>query len=309
MKAQHLPSTLFVLTLLFFASCDPSEIDGNSNYWNSNTLIRVHLNGKVKMVSYRTSNPYTDSYNQEGFITVSTYSTSEGTSNTTYNYGSTGELISTSFVSTQNPGSSYTTTFVYGITGKYIVRSPFHIMVDGLVPELKSTSNQWGRTDYVFNGDTMLLINTSTYNGTTSKDTAKVIYVGKYPANITTSDGFVKDITYASNDMFLTYTEGFQGTDYSNEDKYYFKPDNKFLLIDSVVYNSTSNSVTTYSKTVYSYDSNKNISKEESTLGTTDYAYEYDLKKNWTSKTTKYKSVGSSTWDNPNTITREITYW
>jgi hypothetical protein len=309
MKVQHLPSSLFVLTLFLFASCDPSEIESNSNYWNSNTLIRTHLNGKVKMVSYRTSNPYTDSYNQEGFITGSTYSSSDGTSNTLYNYASSGELISTSFVSSKNPGSSYTTTFVYGVTGKYVVRSPFHIMVDGLVPELKSTSNQHGRTDYVFNGNAMLLINTSIYNGITSKDTATVIYDGKYPTNITNSDGFVKDITYASNGMFLTYTEGFQGIDYSDESKYYFKPDNKFLLIDSIVYNSTNNSGATHSKIVYNYDSNRNILKEESTLGTTQYTYEYDSKRNWISKTTKFKSVGSSIWDNPNTITREITYW
>ena len=99
MKTQQLPAIIFVSILMLFTSCDPIAIDGSSNYWNSSTLIRLHLNGKVKTLT--TSNgSQTDSYNQDGFITKSVYTADGGTSTTTYNYASTGELTSTDFVST-----------------------------------------------------------------------------------------------------------------------------------------------------------------------------------------------------------------
>jgi len=308
MKAQHLPAILFVSILMLFTSCEPNAIDGDSNYWNSSTLIRLHLNGKVKTLT-SSNGIQTDSYNQDGFITKSVYTSTDGTSTTTYNYASTGELTSTDFVSTIGEGASYSTNYEYGNTGKYVVQHPFHIMMSGLVPELKSSVNQWGRMDYVFNGNTMLLITTSVSDGITYKDTATVLYSGKYPTSLTTTGSFAKDMTYASNGMFLTYTEGFQGTGYYDERKYYFKPDNKFMLTDSVVHNSTNEYGSNHSATKYTYDSKKNVIKEESASGTYDYSYVYDSNDNWTSKTTKYKSAGSSTWGSPDTETRSIIYW
>lgn len=306
MKNQKLSVILFASALVLFTSCDPNAIDGSSNYWNSSTLIRIHLNGKVKTV---TQGNQTDSYNQDGFITKSVYTSDEGTSTTIYNYASTGELQSTDFSSNMGTAISYSTTYEYGNTGKYIVSHPFHIMMSGLVPELKSSTSKWGRMDYMFNGNTMLLISTNNSGGEIFKDTATVLYSGKYPSSLTTSGSFAKDMTYASNGMFITYTEGFQGPDYYDERKYYFKPDNKFLLTDSIVYNATNQSGSTHSVTKYYYDSKKNVIKELSADGTTEYSYVYDSNDNWTLKTKKTKAPGSSTWDDSTTETRTITYW
>lgn len=309
MKAQLLSIALFCFATVLLTSCDPNELGDKSNYWNSSTLVRMKLKDNVKTV-ISGDNAYKDEFNQDGFLTKSTYTNGEMVSTTVYNYDSNGKLTSTDFTSTGTTGNvSYSTVYSYTNTGKYVVQQPFHVMISGLVPNLSGVISQYGKTDYIFQGDNMLLIQSNTYENTTYIDTTIVKYNGKYPVSLTTKYSFAKDMTYASNGMFKTYTEGFQGPGYYDERKYYFKADDTYLLEDSVVFNY--NNETTNTKTVlkYSYDLNKNVVTEDNDGSLTEHTYVYDSHKNWTSKTTRTKEKGSSVWQNGSTETRTITYW
>lgn len=59
----------------------------------------------------------------------------------------------------------------------------------------------------------------------------------------------------------------------------------------------------------YTYDSNKNVTLEESPTNSTKYEYVYDSHKNWTTRTTRYKYQEATEWGTPYTETRTITYW
>jgi hypothetical protein len=306
MKALHLPAILFVSILILFTSCDPNSIDSSSNYWNSSSLIRMQLNGKVKTLTTNNGTNVSN-FNQDGFLTSMVYTSGSGTSTTTYNYASTGELISTDFSSNMStPAVSYSTTYQYQSIGKYVVEFPFpeHLVMSGLVSNLKSVTTNNGisgsTVTYTFDTDKLTILTISTDGTDTYRDTAYVTYSGKYPVSMSNSGSYAIDITYASNGMFKTLTTGYQGS--SNETSYYFKSDSKFFLTDSVVskYGSTH-----YSQK-YTYDSNKNISRLVYSDGTVnDYTYVYDSQGNWTSKTTTM--TGSSTGSS--TETRTITYW
>lgn len=303
-KAYFLVLTLFTLAL--FTSCDPNAIDGADNYWNSSTLIRLHLNGKVKTLTTDNGSNVMN-FNQEGFLTSDVRSSGAGAATTTYIYTSSGELTRTDFSSTMStPTVSYSTNYQYQDIGKFVVAFPFpqHLVMDGLIPNLKSTSMINGTfgntTTYTFNGDILTILTSSSQGIETYKDTAIVTYSGKYPVSMSNSGSYAKNITYASNGMFKTLTTGYDGS--SNASTYHFKADNTFLLKDSVV---SIYGTTRYSEK-YTYDSNKNIDRTVFSDGTIyDYSYTYDAHGNWTTKTTTISgtSTGSSTEN------RTITYW
>ena len=307
MKAQLLSIALFCFATVLFTSCDPNELDDASVYWNSNTLTRMGLNGQVKTLT-TTEGKQVYEFNQDGYITKSVYTDTEFTSTSIYNYDSNNKLSSIDFTSTGGKGVAYTTTFEYENVGKYIVQNQYHLLMDGLVPNLRSISNEFSRTDYVFNGNVMWIINT--YTGEANyMDTVVVNYDGKYPVSLTYDNGFVNNITYTSNGMFKTYVSGNQGEGYSNISEYYFRPDDQFLLIDSVVHTSTYQSVSSVTVDKYSYNSNKNIIYEESFNSNYDYSYTYDSHNNWITKATRYKPKETTVWGSPTTETRTITYW
>lgn len=307
MKAQLLSIALFCFATALLTSCDPNELDDSSVYWNSNTLIRMGLNGQVKtLISTEGKQLY--EFNEDGYITKSVYTDTEFTSTSIYNYDSNNKLISIDFNSTGGKGVAYTTNFEYENVGKYSVQNQYHLLVDGLVPNLRSISTDFSRTDYVFNGNTMLLINT--YTGELSyKDTVVVNYEGKYPVSISAANSFVNNITYAANGMFKTYVSGNQGDGYSNLSAYYFRADDQFLLIDSVVHTSVYQSATSVTVDKYSYNSSKNIIYEESFNSNYEYSYTYDSHNNWTTKVTRYRPQGTEIWSSPTAEMRQITYW
>ena len=306
MKRKNYFRILLFFELFLLASCNSNVIDESSrvNYWTTSTLVRLHLNGKVKTITY-SDGSQVEEFNQDGFITKSTYTSTDGMSVTVYNYAATGELTSTDFSSSMGGSISYSSTFQYDNSGNYVVQHPYHILMNGLVPNLKSSVTNGGRVDYVFQGSTMLMINS--FN--TSKDTVIVKYNGKYPVSISNGTSFIKDMTYAEDGMFRTYTEGFQSADYYTETKYVFKPDLKFQLIDSVVYKTINQSVTQTSVDRYTYDANRNIQTMVSNGTYTEYTYGYDPYGNWTTKTAKSKPVGASAWTNTLTESRTFTYW
>ncbi len=300
MKTRLVSASLFVLIAVLFTSCDPNSIDGSSNYWNSNTLTRLQLNGKVKTLT-TSEGTQVSNFNQAGFITSQVYTTTSGTSTTTYNYASTGELTSTDFTSNMSGATSYSTTYTYQNTDKFIVVFPFpeHLIMNGLVPNLSSSavSGTYGNNvTYSFSGDLLKIITISS----SYKDTAYVTYSGKYPVSMSHGGSYANNITFASNGMFKTVTSGYQGS--SNTTTNYFKSESKFLLTDSIVSNYGSEHY--FQK--YSYDSNKNVTRVVYSDGTKyDYTYVFDSQGNWTSKTQTISgtSIGSSL------ETRSITYW
>jgi len=307
MKTHRLLVPFVLMTVALFTSCDPNAIDnGTTNYWNSNTLIRQHLNGKVKTVTY-SNGTQTDTYNENGYLASQVYTSTNGASTTTYHYASSGELTSTDFSSNMTtPAVSYSTNYQYQDIGKYVVEFPYpeHLMMSGLVPNLKSITynngNNGSAVTYIFNGDQLTILSVSTSDSYTYRDTSYVTYSGKYPVSMSHAGSYAKDITYASNGMFKTVTTGYQGS--ANETVNYFKADSKFLLMDSVV----SNLGTTHYSEKYSYDLNKNVSRVVYSSGTIyNYSFVYDSQGNWTSKTTTISGTPTDT----SIETRTITYW
>lgn len=300
---------LFVVLPALLSSCNPNPVESSiTDYWNSSTLIRQHLNGNVKSMTYN-NGTQTDEFNQQGYITKSTYISTSGVSTTIYNYAATGELISTDFSSTIGTGDSFSISYEYGTFGKYVALQSNNILSTGLVSNLKGVVSPAGRTDYVFKNDSMLLIKTHTVNEICTFDTTVVIYKGKYPKFVTTSTGYIKDMTFADNGMFLTYTECIQGSGTSTEKKYYFKPDNRFLIADSIACNVVSIDGVNHTVTKYVYDANRNVVHEDTSGDAYEYTYNYDSHNNWTSRNGYHKAKGTTNWTTISSISRTITYW
>lgn len=323
MKKHFLFSANLILNICLFVSCNSNIIEDSNtsnqsdsiiNYWNSSTLIHQHLNGKVKTI-VSNNDKQTDTYNEAGYITSSSYN-DYGLITSNYIYDSTGVLnsINESFVILNK---TYSTTYKYLNTGKFVVVEPFDLTTFGLIFNLNSlTYNRLGATiDYEFNGNTLLLISTYANN----KDTAIITYNGQYPTDIkwylSNDLSHTKDIVYYGNGMFKTFTNETSGTDNLNQNKYYFRPDKKFQLLDSVVTTNYTQSKTKHSTEKYSYDSNRNVIHHElpdlikDCTYIYDYTYVYDSHNNWISKTTISRNStnlnGYLTIQEP----RTITYW
>lgn len=305
MKRNYFSAIILGLILVAFTSCDPNGVGGSSNYWNSNSLVRMQLNGKVKTLTTENGSKVAN-FNQDGFLTSTVYTTDGGTSTTTYNYASTGELTSMGFNSTMLPPTSYSTTYTYQNVGKFVIITPFpvayHLFEAGLVPNLQSmvSSNSTGSTTtFTFNGDKLTIYSVSGTGANLYRDTTYVTYSGLYPVSMTKNSGYL-NMTYASNGMFKTITSGSSNAYASSSQTIYFKEDSKYLLQDSVVNIYSSGR----SSQKYAYDSKKNVILESYSGGSTTYSYVYDKQENWTSKTTTYSGSSSSS-----TETRTITYW
>ncbi|MDD5185135.1 MAG: hypothetical protein PHS84_07740 [Paludibacter sp.] len=308
-------STIFIAGFIFLgfllSSCDPSTNIDNSitNYWERNALTRLQLKGKVKTLT-TDNGSRTTQFNETGFITSITNTDGVYSSVATYTYTANGQLstIVTVNINPTSGNATSTQNFEYDTHGKYIPGSVMHMYETGLTPNLKAQISEWGRTDYVFNGDNLLIISTSQSAVGVTKDTAIVKFSGKYPAGSTTDWSFAKDITYADNGMFLTYTEGFHGPEYTNSRIYKYKADDEFLLLESVNYIDVYGTQTTTSTQTFTYNDHKNLIKKVDGEGVQDYSdYVYDAQGNWTSRTYSYQYPGSQTTSS--TETRTIVYW
>ncbi len=325
MKTLQFHIVLYLFVILLFTSCDPNALDSNSNYWNSSTLIRKQLNGKVKTITIVNMGTQITTFNQEGYITTEVYSSSNETINTTNSYLNTGEIAKTNYTftssnSTINDSIDYEyenngkfgigyfswnkpLTLQHSLFPSYLIPSPSNFINNGLVSNLKSVTFNNGDiriiVKYTFVENKSIVQSIFSSESHIEKDSAYLTYNGKYPVTITHGPSVVKNITYASNGMFKTFTVEER---LRLQTKYYFKSDNKFLLIDSIV----TNDGTSHNYEKYSYDSNKNISRIDYSNGGyggyIDYAYVYDSHGNWTTKTiskgTSYVTEG-----------RKITYW
>lgn len=321
MKIRIISFSLFLSFLFFFISCGSNEPVDSLNYWNSNTLTRNGLRGKVKTVKTdEVLSKVVEQYNQDGFVTQ-VFSSFTGdsltldafTSITNYYYDVNGQLIKTDFNSSL--GASYSETYEYKNTGKYVIQNPLLVVSYGLIPNLRAKISTGYKTDYIFRDNKLMLMETFGDIAENTTRNTEIKYNGNYPSSFTRENGTSVSMTFAGNGMFDTYSEESHDSNFTTQYKCYFKPDDKYLLIDSVVNISIADPNFIYgtsSRTIkkYTYDLNKNIISEEANgIVTVKYTYEYDLQKNWVSQTIIRKEIGSSNWLTPQTVARDITYW
>ena len=293
-----------------FSSCDPTTDENSTkNYWEQNSLVRLQLKGKVKTVTETSYDTEVTQFNENGFITSMSQTGTGYSSSTTYTYLATGELNKTVTVSTNttSPSTTNTTTYEYDTHGKYVASFAMHLYEAGLVPNLKAIINTGYRMDYKFEGDNLLIISTNTVEN--FKDTSIIKYSGKYPVSASDEMHFMKDITYADNGMFKTYTEGFTGPNYRDSRIYTFKTDAEYQLKESVSYVSLQGVDTRTESETFTYNDKKDLIKiQRGTANVTNIVYEYDSQNNWT-KRTSTSTYENSTEPYVELITRSIVYW
>lgn len=295
----------FIVAAIVFSGCEPTDVNTDfKNYWSSNSLVRMKLRGKVKVVQAEGERI---DFNEKGLMTSSSYTSDNYSTSTVYNYDSDGKLLSTT--STNKNGavtSTDTRNYAYDNHGKYVVNSAFHLHETGLTPNLKSITGEGSKTEYVFNGDNLLVI--STYD--TEKDTLIVKYDGKYPVSSSTSWSFMKDMEFASNGMFTKYSEGFMGQGYRTTRIHTFEKDDEYQLLKSVRNENLNGEELTVSIRTITYNDKKDVLTDvEEEYEQVYYDYVYDDEDNWTSRKYKYKNGAESAWSDVITESRTITYW
>ena len=264
----------------------------------------MKLRGKVKTL--KNENEQFE-FNEKGFVTISLYE-AEGYSNSiVYSYDSDGKLVSTT---TTNINGATTTTdtrnYAYDNHGRYVANSGFHLHESGLTPNLKSITGAGFKTEYVFNGDNLLIV--STYDA--KKDTLIVKYDGKYPVSSSTLWSFMKDMEFASNGMFTKYSEGFIGQGYKTTRIHTFEKDDEYQLLKSVRYENLNGEELTVTTRAITYNDKKDVLTDIEEGYEQVYSdYVYDDKGNWTSRKYKYKNGAESAWSDVITESRTITYW
>ena len=295
----------FIVAAIVFSGCEPTDVNTDfKNYWSSNSLVRLKLRGKVKSVQ---TEDRRIEFNEKGFMTSDSYTSENYSTSTVYNYDSDGKLLSTT--STNKNGavtSTDTRNYAYDNHGRYVVNSGFHLHESGLTPNLKSITGDGFKTEYVFSGDNLLVINT--YDS--EKDTLIVKYDGKYPVSSSTSWSFMKDMEFASNGMFTKYSEGFMGQGYRTTRIHTFEKDDEYQLLKSVRNENLNGEELTVSIRTITYNDKKDVLTDvEEEYEQVYYDYVYDDEDNWISRKYKYKNGAESAWSDVITESRTITYW
>lgn len=295
----------FIVAAIVFSGCEPTDVNTDfKNYWSSNSLVRLKLRDKVKSVQ---TEERRIEFNEKGFMTSDSYTSENYSNSTVYNYNSDGVLTSKTTTNvSNNVSSANTTTFAYDTHGKYVINSAFHLHETGLTPNLKSITGDGFKTEYVFSGDNLLVINT--YDS--EKDTLIVKYDGKYPVSSSTSWSFMKDMEFASNGMFTKYSEGFMGQGYITARIHTFEKDDEYQLLKSVRNENLNGEELTVSIRTITYNDKKDVlTDNEEEYEQVYFDYIYDDKDNWISRKYKYKNGAESAWSDVITESRTITYW
>lgn len=319
MNKKPIFSLLIFIVLILF-SCNSNDVNNSlDNYWERSDLAKMNLKGKVKTI---TNGGIVTSYNEAGFI-ISIVNNSGGNSNTSiYSYNANRQLIQTVTTSLYE-GSQYisTTTNEYNNQGKYVVKSTASLELNGLTPNLSSSStvstyynDTHIKIDYVFkDASTMFIINTTSINSINLKDTSTIQYNGNYPTGWSTEDNTHKNITYFSNGMFKTITKESVGTNVRYSSVYAFKTNNDYLMTESIV-QTRIDSITpsnnyTYTDT-YTYNDNNDITDSSENGNISHYSnYTYDSHGNYVTRILNYKYRGTTNFIIGDQESRIITYW
>ena len=300
----------FTLVLPFLLiSCYYDNLADRPIYWNSNTLTRLQLKDSVKSMSYF-NDSVSESYefNSNGFITSHIRTDNHNTTTELYNYEDNGRLKSVEYRSIGTQTCTDITSFEYITTGKYILRKSTEFFSEALVPNLLSESNSTCRIVYQDNKASVKIIESKN----NKKDSLIVYYVGYYPVKVKLSNGTVySDISYDSYGKFTAYTINYNSDNCSVKKCYYFKPDNQYLLLDSIVQThiTVDSVVIRDCKESFIYNTMKDVTSHSTTNGNFCYSYTYDSHKNWIKKTTEYRLTDSENWELVSEERREIIYW
>ena len=289
---------------LFLYSCDPNGVTiSKGNYWERSNAAQLNIKGKVKTIT-TDGGSYVTSFNESGFITSDVYNEESSI----YIYNANGQLAK--IVKTSPNGTSITTIYEYNNPGRYIFmfKGRLHLYPNLSSYTKESTlSKDYTKVEYVFkNATTMDIITTNVLNSSIYKDSSTVQYNGNYPSGYSNQGSFLKDITYASNGMFKTYTDGFNG----NSTVHKFKSNDDYLLPESDTFTYASlppnNSITI----TYTYNDKNDLTEISGGASSTQYInFVYDSQGNWTSNTMQSKFKDASTWTTEAPTVRTITYW
>jgi len=296
-----------LIASFIITSCDSYTIGDPSVYWNSNTLTRLQLKDNVKKIIWTVGNGnQVYDFNSTGFVINSVYTDGALSINNVYNYESNGRLLSIDRTTTGGIEGTISTTFEYENTGKYVVQNKNSLLTDALVPNLKKATNSLTQAVYQDNRENIKIIETTGSH----KDTTLIEYVGNFPESITLSNGTIyTDFIYDTYGKFKTYTKINQKTTSPYECKYYFKTDNQYLMLDSMVQRNIQESYIRIDKDIYGYNSNKDLATFSNSLGNYRHTYTYDSYHNWITKKTEFKSIGTENWELFSQESRVITYW
>jgi len=314
---------LFSLCLIGIVlySCDPNGIKNTGdNYWEKSDLVHMNIKGKVKTIT--SNSGLVMSFNESGFISSVVNNSQGSSSSSIYTYNANGQLAK--IVTTSPNGSSQlitTTTYEYNNPGKYILKSTASIDLVGLFPNLSSVTTvstlykegNYAKFEYIFkDATTMDIVYSYAINSTISKDSSTIQYNGNYPSGWSNQGDFTKDIIYASNGMFKTFTNGYVGTSTISSETHTFKTNNDYLMPETIkeTFTDSATPSNNYSYTLtYTYNDKNDITEISGDGSFFQFIYEYDSQGNWTSITEKYKLKRATTWSIENPETRIITYW
>lgn len=303
MKTTQAFLVIFVLALL--VSCNPYDLDDETIYWNSNTLVRAQLKGNVRQVNWMDGTNI-ENFDSDGFITSVQHTDAMSAYTESYDY--TGNrLVSISRNTTLGKISTTTMNFDYQNIEKYVLQDKYRLLNDALVPNLKSKTGN-PEVTYVLNGETLFLIENYTDGNI---DTTVIEYTGKYPTRIVRSDHVeIKDFEYATNGMFKKYTSYTSAPTWTNIATYYFHPDDQYLRLDSMVQVHTEGSFVRKDIDTYEYDTNKNLILFKNYMGEEKYIYpDVDSVGNWLTREIQYRSNSTQPWGLLKSETRTITYY
>jgi len=315
MKTRLFIPALIVLSFGLFYSCNTEEVEGGpNNYWDSNALTKMKLRGAVHTM---TENATVFTFNSDGNVISQITTLPDNTFGTTYNYEN-GKLVSETFTnsaSNKTPlrSESFHTTYEYENVGKYIPNGVINLFERGLVRGLSAIIKDESRVDIDIHGSNLWMVNT--YQGIPS-DTTIVEYSGNLPSNISSYSSYCNNLNYASNGMFLSYSNGHTGSNFSNDYSYTFVPSDTFLIVDRIVNTSTYGTQTSLKTTDYTYNDHLEMTEEASVITGFESAqwkyqwtdYVYDSAGNWITR--KFRSsTGATTWSEYTTETRSFTYY
>lgn len=313
---------LGIFILIFNSACNSDLTLNTENYYDSSTLKRWNLKGKVKSVSINNDDKVFD-FNTDGYVTKITFNQYGSFHVYEYNYNTEGKLQNIVSYFKDRPQSKSTETYAYENTDRLVLKQPdclvtnfstfdTYQIINDLVLGLKSVTNQFFDLNYYFVDDTLYLCRKATINNTLINDTTKVTYNGKYPVNYTVLNSFFnvkaiyKDIVFSNHGNLLYFTEEIIENDLNiSKRTYYYKPNYPDLLLDSIV----NESEISRSVDKYIYNSKMDLYQQIGNGIEWKYDYRYDSHGNWTTESVKSKSNNSGIWEKDSTTTRVIKYW
>lgn len=325
MQKMNYLKIFVIFSILINTACNselPEIIYGN--YYESNTLLRWNLKGKVKSLSIDNDEKIFE-FNTAGYVSKILVNQNGSILIHEYIYDSNGKLEKIFRYFKDKPQFRNIESFTYDSTDRLVLKNPSMLVtnfsefdtnqiINDLVLGLSSTTKPNAETKHYFVGDTLYICYNGTINNTLINDTTKVTYAGKYPVSYTLISPFTKtkaeykDITFSNFGNIYHFTCEIEDS-LSNISKrtYYYKPNMPSLLLDSIVCEYKSSRVVDR----YTYNSHMDLIKNhvDDKVPSWENVYKYDSHGNWTKRIVKGRNDNTGRLEYSTTTTREIKYW